>query len=69
MHLQLWPEILKVGDLGFDLRDVGLDGRIIRIIINLTETGCEGIDWVHVTLGRAQWPNVDHTIMEHRVSL
>jgi hypothetical protein len=34
-----------------------------NIKINLTETGCDGMDWIHLAQDRDQWRALVNTVM------
>lgn len=49
-------------------RDAGIDGRVIRIKIDLKEAGWEGVDWTDFAVGRDKWQTPVNTRINLRVS-
>jgi hypothetical protein len=48
-------------------RDPGVDGRIIRIKMDLQEVGCGGIDWIGLIQDRDRWRAIVNAVMNLRV--
>jgi hypothetical protein len=46
-------ETFAVGLSGAHMEDTGADGRII--LKHARETGCNDVNWIHLTQVRAQW--------------
>jgi hypothetical protein len=38
-------------------------------MMDLQETGCEGVDWIHVVQGRDQWRDIVNRVAKLRVAL
>jgi hypothetical protein len=43
-------------------------GRRIKVLMDLTETGWKGVDWIHLAQDKDQWRAVVNTVMNPQVS-
>jgi hypothetical protein len=48
--------------------NLGIEGRIIRIRMDLGEIGWEDVDWIHVTDDSDQWRVLENAVLNLRVT-